>query len=87
MHETTLGHDRILTAYVLQPHPANDTTKLLLTATLDVSGRTSGEKVLWSALGGHSYNTTRKMLTHDLEDIRKEAESRAGGVAGRHRAS
>lgn len=87
MHETTLAHDKVRTAYVLQPHPADGTTKLLLTATLDVTGRTPLEKIQWNALGGHSYNATRKMLMQDLEDIRREAESRSGELAGRHRAS
>ncbi|MDO7869319.1 SRPBCC family protein [Nocardioides jiangxiensis] len=86
LHETKLRHDAIRTAWSIQPN-RDDTTRLLVTATMDVSGRSPAEKVLWNAFGGHSYNATRKMLAQDLEDIRVEAEKRSGAVTGRHRAS
>ena len=43
--------------------------------------------LLWNAFGVHSYNSTRKMLEHDLEDIRTEAERRGAQTGGAHRAS
>ncbi len=85
-HETKVDHDSIRTAYVLQPHP-DGPTKLLVTATLDITERTPAERLLWNAFGVHSYNSTRKMLEHDLEDIRAEAERRGAQTGGAHRAS
>jgi hypothetical protein len=86
LHEARLGHDTVRTAYTIQPG-SDGTTRLLLTATLDVSDRTPGEKMMWNTLGGHSFGSTHKMLEQDLEDIRREAESRDGRLAGKHRAS
>lgn len=83
LHEARLGHDTVRTAYSLQRSP-DGTTKLLLTATLDVSERSQGEKLLWNALGGPSFGATHRMLEQDLDDIRKEAEARDGRLAGRH---
>lgn len=85
-HETQVDHDSIRSAYVLQPHP-DGTTKLLVTATLDITERTSTERLLWNAFGAHSYNATRRMLEHDLEDLRTEAERRGAQTGGAHRAS
>ncbi|GGO87188.1 hypothetical protein GCM10011584_11200 [Nocardioides phosphati] len=85
-HETRVDHDSIRSAYVLQPH-GDGSTKLLVTATLDITDRTSTERMLWNAFGAHSYNATRKMLEHDLEDIRTEAERRGAQTGGAHRAS
>ncbi len=84
LHEARLGHDTVRTAYSLQRSP-DGTTKLLLTATLDVSDRSAGEKLMWNTLGRASYGSTHRMLEQDLDDIRKEAEARDGRLAGRHR--
>lgn len=86
LHETRLRADRIRTAYSIQSLP-DGTHRLLVTATLDVSDRTPAAKAVWNAFGGHSYNATRRMLEHDLEDIRREAEARDGRLVGKHRAS
>ncbi|WP_165872968.1 SRPBCC family protein [Nocardioides jejuensis] len=86
IHETSLRHDAIRTAYSVQPN-RDDTTRLLVTATMDVTGRSTAEKAFWNAFGGHSYNATRRMLEQDLEDIRVETERRSGAATGRHRAS
>jgi hypothetical protein len=86
IHATRVRHDAIRTAYSIQPN-RDETTRLLVTATMDVSGRTTAEKAIWNAFGGHSYNATRRMLEQDLEDIRVEAEKRSNDVTGRHRAS
>ncbi|KRF17987.1 hypothetical protein ASG90_06620 [Nocardioides sp. Soil797] len=75
LHETKLGHDRIRTAYSLQSH-AGDHTKLLLTANIDTSERNRAEDLMWHIWGGWGFGATRRMLNHDLEDIRAEAERR-----------
>jgi len=77
IHETQLGHDRIRTAYSLQPMPASG-TKLLLTASVDMGERNAAETLMWNIWGEFSFESTRKMLRHDLEDIKGEAERRAG---------
>lgn len=77
IHETRLGHDTIRTAYALQTH-ASDLTKLLLTASVDMRERNRAESLIWDIWGGFSFGATRRMLVHDLEDIRVEAERRHG---------
>jgi hypothetical protein len=86
IHETRLGHDKIRTAYSIQANP-DGTTKLLLTATVDMKERKPREQFLWNTFGNLSFESTRKMLQHDLEDIAREAEHRGGDLAGRHAAS
>ncbi|KQY63951.1 MULTISPECIES: SRPBCC family protein [unclassified Nocardioides] len=78
IHETRLGHDRIRTAYSLQSH-TGERTKLLLTANIDIGERNRAESLMWNIWGGFSFDATRRMLTHDLEDIKAEAEQRIGG--------
>jgi hypothetical protein len=91
LHETRLSHDQIRTAYLIERTADGTGSRLLMTATMDVSGRTSAEKMRWNLLGGHSFESTRRMLIRDLEDIRIEAEKRDGrsheADGGKHRAS
>ncbi len=77
IHETKLGHDRIRTAYSLQSH-SGARTKLLLTANIDTAERNRAEALMWNIWGGFSFDSTRRMLNHDLEDIKSEAETRVG---------
>lgn len=86
IHETKLGHDKIRTAYSIQPS-SDGTTKLLMTVTVDMQERSKAEQLLWNTWGNISFETTKKMLSHDLEDIAKEAERRDSLSAGRHSAS
>ncbi len=86
IHETKLGHDRIRTAYSLQSNP-DGTTKLLLTATVDMHERSAREQFAWNTWGNFSFESTRKMLQHDLEDIGREAERRSEEMSGKHVAS
>lgn len=79
IHETQLGHDRIRIAYSLQPHPG--ITKLLLTANIDTGQRSKAETLMWNIWGGFSFDATRRMLNHDLEDIKAEAEKRSASAA------
>lgn len=81
IHETRLGHDTIRTAYSLQQH-AVDRTRLLLTANVDMSERNRAEELMWNVWGGFSFEATRRMLEHDLEDIRAEAQRRHAGLTG-----
>lgn len=86
IHETRLGHDKIRTAYSIQPNP-DGTTKLLITATVDMKDRTRTEQLVWNTWGNISFESTRKMLAQDLDDIAKEAERRSGDLEGRQSAS
>lgn len=75
--ETTLRHDRITTVWALRE--ANDgTTKLMVTATLDISQRRAFERFAWDAWGGLQFEATRHMLQRDLQDLKQEAETRGG---------
>lgn len=91
LHETRLRHDRIRTAYLIERTADGTASRLLITATMDVSGRTKSELMRWNVLGRHSFESTRRMLIRDLEDIRIEAEKREGrpqeADKGKHRAS
>lgn len=78
IHETRLGHDRVRTSYSLQPSPHGDReTKLLLTASIDIHERRPGGNFLWNTWGNLGFESTKRMLAHDLEDIKAEAERRA----------
>lgn len=79
IHETRLGHDTIRTSYSLQPHGPR--TKLLLTANVDMGERSSTGNLMWHVWGGFSFDATRRMLGHDLEDIKQEAERRSADHA------
>lgn len=81
IHETKLGHDKIRTAYSIQPLP-DGSTKLLITATVDMSERTKAEQLIWNTWGNISFEQTKKMLAQDLEDIAAEAERRAADRTG-----
>jgi hypothetical protein len=78
IHETKLGHDKVRTAYSIQPN-FDGTTKLLITVTVDMHERTKAETFVWNTWGNISFEQTKKMLAQDLEDIAKEAERRAQG--------
>lgn len=86
IHATKLGHDKIRTAYSVQPMPERR-TKLLITATVDMGERTRVETLVWNTWGNISFESTKKMLAQDLEDIAKEAERRSGNLEGRQSAS
>lgn len=75
LHETKLGHDRIRIAYSLQSHDGAR-TKLLLTANVDTAERNKAEDLMWHIWGGWGFGATRRMFTHDLEDIKVESERR-----------
>jgi hypothetical protein len=85
IHETKLGHDRIRTAYSVQPGYGGG-TKLLLTAAVDMHERTAAGSFAWNTWGNISFEQTRKMLAHDLEDISAEAERREADRRGAHAA-
>ncbi len=76
IHETKLGHDKIRTAYSIQPN-SDGSTKLLVTAAVDMHERTRAENLVWNTWGNITFEATKKMLAQDLEDIAKEAERRS----------
>ena len=78
IHETKVGHDKIRTAYSIQPN-SDGTSKLLITVAVDMHERTKAETFVWNTWGNISFEQTKKMLAQDLEDIAKEAERRASG--------
>lgn len=86
VHETKLGHDKVRITYHIQPLP-DDSTKLLITVSVDMSERSRAEQLVWNTWGNISFESTKKMLAQDLEDIAKEAERRQSDVSGRHAAS
>lgn len=84
--ETTVGHDVVHTSCRITPFGAgSDRTRLAMTTRLDTSHRSGLGKLEWAVLGGHSYEATRKILQHDIEDIEAEVRRRVGG-SGRHAA-
>ena len=75
--DTRLGHDTIRTSYRLTPQGASGGhTRLAITTTMVESDRTKAEKLAWQFFGGFSYERTRRMLQHDLEDLEKEVKRR-----------
>lgn len=79
VHETTLGHDRVHLAFSLHRH-GEGRTKLLLTASVDMTERSVLERASWHAWGLVSFASTRRMLEQDLEDLRSEAEKRSAPI-------
>lgn len=76
--DTRLGHDVVRTSYRLTPTGAGGGhTRLAMTTTMLASERTAVEKLAWSFFGGLSYERTRRMLRHDLEDLEAEVKRRA----------
>jgi carbon monoxide dehydrogenase subunit G len=78
--ETTLGRDKIRTAYSIQPH-RDRLTRLLVTAAVDMHERSQASRLIWNTWGNVSFEATKKMLQQDLEDIQKEVERRSGDLA------
>lgn len=74
--ETRIGHDVILTSYSLTPTPQGDTTRLSQTTTVVMNERTRAELWAWKFFGAFSFESTRRMLQHDLEDINAEVTRR-----------
>lgn len=84
--ETTVGNDVVHTSYRITPFGAEgDRTRLAMTTRLDTSQRSGLGRLEWALLGGHSYEHTRKLLQHDIEDIEAEVRRRVG-QAGKHAA-
>jgi uncharacterized protein YndB with AHSA1/START domain len=76
--ETTVGKDIIRTAYRLTPAgPDQQATRFAMTTTLVDEGRSTLGKIAWEMFGGFSFEQTRRMLQHDLEDIEAEVKRRA----------
>lgn len=76
--ETRLGHDVIRSSYRLTPAGTDgDHTRLAMTTTMSPTERTVREKLVWEFFGGFSYERTRRMLQHDLEDLETEVKRRA----------
>lgn len=78
--EAQVGNDLIRTAYRLTPTGRErDQTRLAMTTTVEMSHRTPIARAWWAMFGGFSYERSRTVLEHDLEDI--EAESLRRTVA------
>lgn len=86
MVETKLGRDIVRTAFNLTPTGENS-TKVSMTTTAEMSERSPAGTMAWNFFGGFSYEITRRMLEHDLEDIAAEAVRRAGAKGSRASAS
>lgn len=84
--EAVAGHDTIRTSYRLTPMGADgDQTRLAMTTTIKMSQRTALSRAMWAVFGSHSFEHTRKVLEHDLEDIEAEAMRRSS-YSGQHAA-
>lgn len=76
--EAEVGDDIIRTAYRLTPAgPDRHSTRLAMTTTVEMSHRSAMSRAMWAVFGGFSYDHSRKVLEHDLEDIEAEACRRA----------
>ncbi|KRC56715.1 MULTISPECIES: SRPBCC family protein [unclassified Nocardioides] len=76
--EAEVGDDVIRTAYRLTPAgPDRQRTRLAMTTTVEMSHRSPVSRAIWAVFGGFSYDQSRKVLEHDLEDIEAEACRRA----------
>lgn len=79
--EAEVGNDVIRTSYRLTATGRErDQTRLAMTTTVEMGRRSPVSRAIWAAFGGFSYDRTRKVLEHDLEDI--EAEARRRTLAG-----
>lgn len=79
--ETRLDRDTVRTAYSLTPAGGHeDRTRLAMTTTVQMSGRTPVGNLAWRFFGGFSYDATRRMLEHDLEDITAEVARRSADL-------
>lgn len=76
--EAGAGTDTIRTSYRLTPADADRTsTRLAMTTTIEMQGRSAVSRAMWRMFGNHSFEHTRKVLEHDLEDIEAEAVRRS----------
>lgn len=79
--EAEAGVDTIRTAYRLTPADAtNSSTRLAMTTTIEMRDRSAVSRAMWKMFGNHSFEHTRKVLEHDLEDIEAEAVRRSTRV-------
>ena len=76
--ETRLGHDTVRTSYRLTQLGVDDIqTRVTISTTMLAEDRTAVEKLAWSFFGAFSYDRTRRMLQHDLDDLEAEVKRRA----------
>lgn len=79
--EAGAGVDTIRTSYRLTPaDAANASTRLAMTTTIEMRERSAVSRAMWRVFGNHSFEHTRKVLEHDLEDIEAEAVRRSATV-------
>ncbi|TWH01334.1 polyketide cyclase/dehydrase/lipid transport protein [Nocardioides sp. J9] len=78
--EAEVGDDVIRTSYRLTPTPDHQRTRLAMTTTVEMSHRSPVSRAVWAMFGGFSYDRSRKVLEHDLEDIEAEACRRAAAA-------
>ena len=72
---TTRDKDVVTMTYTLTP--LGQGTRLSLTLVDDMAERGVASTMAWMLWGEVSLHSTRRMLTHDLEDIASVAESKA----------
>lgn len=70
--EIQVGRDRVTMSYALTPHSGR--TRVSLTMALDTSHRSSLGKFAWNTWGNFGYESTRRMLQTDLDDLAAAAE-------------
>lgn len=79
--ETKLDHDVVRMSYRLTEFGTGERTRLAVTTSVHMGKRKPWERLAWAFFGGFSYEHTRRMLEHDLEDIAAEVERRRGSAA------
>jgi hypothetical protein len=79
--QTPVGMYLFVWAYrVTRAGPDQDATRFAMTTTLVDEGRSTLGKIAWEMFGGLSFEHTRRMLQHDLEDIEAEVKRRTAAA-------
>lgn len=79
--EAEAGVDTIRTSYRLTPaDPDNASTRLAMTTTIEMRDRSAVSRAMWRMFGNFSFEHTRKVLEHDIEDIEAEAVRRSSAT-------
>ena len=75
----TMHHDEIRMSIALTPQrSAQNRTRLAMTMRADIKHRSLLGQAMWHTLGMWEHSHERKTLMHDLDEIAREAELKAG---------
>lgn len=78
----TMHHDEVRMSFALTPQrAAQDRTRLAMTMRADIKHRSLLGQAMWHTLGMWEHSHERRTLMHDLDEIAREAEAKAGSPA------